>query len=461
MKIITYVTDTNNEGFKKLRKSCPEIIALPEPLHKTGTPIRDKVLATYEFVKGLDDDEIVIFLDGYDVVKADIPISEGEGELTEIIFNAEKALWTADLSELKEYYPEYEDAVGWNYLNSGCYMGAAGKLKPFLALWNYMLTHRTCTVDDQSAAQVMFMASKMNIEIDTDCYYFQCYSFVDESEYEYLTGFVHNKKSRNCPVFIHGNGKTDMWKVHCSIETGFDWLCQNYEDTVNFHRKNKSNFDFILNSGTGNLMNGLKEIRKFVTDNVWGFGEDCFSPMWFMLFRKFEFKRVMEIGCFKGASLAAWQYCSRALNLDTKIVGVGLFERGGNIPDWDFSTDDVWTLYNKFNLEIDNTILVKGNSQNPDIVSMVRSIYDTYDMVYIDGDHSYEGALSDLRYYAPMVKRGGILVIDDCANDTQVPEGFFGGIQTVTDALNDYLAETKGMWSFCFSLVHIKVYIKN
>lgn len=60
MKIITYVTDTNNEGFIKLRKSCPEIIALPEPANKTGTAIRDKVLATYEFVKRFPDEEIVI-----------------------------------------------------------------------------------------------------------------------------------------------------------------------------------------------------------------------------------------------------------------------------------------------------------------------------------------------------------------------------------------------------------------
>lgn len=460
MKILTYVTDTSNAGFQKLRKSCPEIIVLPEPANKTGTPIRDKVLATYEYVKNLPDDEAVVFLDGYDVVMSGYPIIEESFEPSgRIVFNAEKALWTADLNELAQYYPKYEQMYGWNYLNSGCYVGYAGALKPFLALWNYMLTHRTCTVDDQSAAQVMFMASQMEIQIDIDCEMFQCYSFIEESEYIYTAGFVINKKTNQAPVFIHGNGKTDMFKVHHAIETGFNWLCKNYEDTVDFHRRNRANFDFLLSPQSNNrTIHGLMEIRQFVKDNVWGFGEDCFSAMWYMLFTEFEFKKVMEIGCFKGASLAAWQYCSQALELDTEIVGVGLFERGGNIPDWDFSTDDVWTLYNKFNLNPLHTTLIQGNSLNPDIVS---KIHDKYDMVYIDGDHSYEGALSDLRNYGAMVRTGGVLVIDDCANDTQVPEGYFGGIQTVTDALNDYLKENKGAWRFCFSLVHIKVYVKN
>ena len=37
----------------------------------------------------------------------------------------------------------------------------------------------------------------------------------------------------------------------------------------------------------------------------------------------------------------------------------------------------------------------------------------TVDFVYVDGDHSYEGASNDIRNYWPKLKPGGIMAIDD------------------------------------------------
>jgi hypothetical protein len=36
------------------------------------------------------------------------------------------------------------------------------------------------------------------------------------------------------------------------------------------------------------------------------------------------------------------------------------------------------------------------------------------DFVFIDGDHSYEGALADFCYWTPKIKKGGILAMHDC-----------------------------------------------
>lgn len=36
-----------------------------------------------------------------------------------------------------------------------------------------------------------------------------------------------------------------------------------------------------------------------------------------------------------------------------------------------------------------------------------------YDMVFVDGDHSYEGVSFDVGHYGPLVKAGGVLLIDD------------------------------------------------
>ncbi len=39
---------------------------------------------------------------------------------------------------------------------------------------------------------------------------------------------------------------------------------------------------------------------------------------------------------------------------------------------------------------------------------------DLFDLIFLDGDHGYDGALTDIRNYAPLVRRGGILCGHDC-----------------------------------------------
>lgn len=40
------------------------------------------------------------------------------------------------------------------------------------------------------------------------------------------------------------------------------------------------------------------------------------------------------------------------------------------------------------------------------------------DLLFVDGDHSYEGALSDLVHWSPLVKPGGFMLVHDCACQT-------------------------------------------
>lgn len=42
------------------------------------------------------------------------------------------------------------------------------------------------------------------------------------------------------------------------------------------------------------------------------------------------------------------------------------------------------------------------------------------DLLFVDGDHSYNGALSDLTRYTPHIKNGGFLTIHDCAVKTNI-----------------------------------------
>ena len=228
------------------------------------------------------------------------------------------------------------------------------------------------------------------------------------------------------------------------------WLENNWEDTIAFHTRNADNFHWFL-SQDNHLCKKVNDIRTFVRENGYGFGEDVFATMWVSLLLEMNYApRLMEIGVFKGQSLALWS----AIRPDAEITGVSTFAPSGDVT-YNFTEEDTLFLFDRFNLNKDNLRLVKGDSMDADVVHSVR---DGYDLVYIDGGHEYNVCLSDLRNYAPMVRIGGYLVVDDCCNDTQVPNGWFGGIVTVTNAVRDYMQEKDVKWQFLFSLVHIKVF---
>ena len=50
----------------------------------------------------------------------------------------------------------------------------------------------------------------------------------------------------------------------------------------------------------------------------------------------------------------------------------------------------------------------------------------TYDYVYIDGDHSYEGALRDYNLFWPMLREGGLMSFHDISIKGKKPEGDYG-----------------------------------
>ncbi|MEO1241795.1 MAG: class I SAM-dependent methyltransferase [Pseudomonadota bacterium] len=55
--------------------------------------------------------------------------------------------------------------------------------------------------------------------------------------------------------------------------------------------------------------------------------------------------------------------------------------------------------------------VISGFSHDPAIVSQLEGR--EFDLLLIDGDHSYEGVKKDYELYAPMVREGGIILFDD------------------------------------------------
>ena len=60
-------------------------------------------------------------------------------------------------------------------------------------------------------------------------------------------------------------------------------------------------------------------------------------------------------------------------------------------------------------------IPIRGNSAYTVGIHEDESI----DLAFIDGDHSYEGCLADLKAVWPKVKKGGVVLIHDCIPNSE------------------------------------------
>jgi predicted O-methyltransferase YrrM len=92
-----------------------------------------------------------------------------------------------------------------------------------------------------------------------------------------------------------------------------------------------------------------------------------------------------------------------------------------------------------------------GNSQLSDTIQTVYATGKEFDLLLIDGDHSYDGSLSDVANYTPLVRPGGFIMMHDIAY-----EPAFGVKQVfsemkhktnpdpndVFDFIGEYVAET-------------------
>lgn len=66
-----------------------------------------------------------------------------------------------------------------------------------------------------------------------------------------------------------------------------------------------------------------------------------------------------------------------------------------------------------------NVVRIAANSQIQDTVTVFQKRERAaIDLLFIDGDHSFQGALNDLTLWAPLVKPNGFMVLHDTAAET-------------------------------------------
>lgn len=108
----------------------------------------------------------------------------------------------------------------------------------------------------------------------------------------------------------------------------------------------------------------------------------------------FPIARILEIGVHRGGMIESF----RQAYPHATIVGV----------DNDYSS-----------LAFKDFIAIGGDSHDPQIRDDAAACFGRHavDFLFIDGDHSYDGAIKDFEMYAPMVKSGGIIGFHDIQRD--------------------------------------------
>lgn len=105
-------------------------------------------------------------------------------------------------------------------------------------------------------------------------------------------------------------------------------------------------------------------------------------------------KTVVEIGAFAGGTMWAWG------QLGARVIGVDMPPPG--FPDGPQVND------------MGMTVICGDSHTEATRDALLEALNgDLIDMLFIDGDHTYEGVKADYELYAPLVREGGIIGFHD------------------------------------------------
>lgn len=145
-----------------------------------------------------------------------------------------------------------------------------------------------------------------------------------------------------------------------------------------------------------------------------------------LLVKEVKPKVIVDVGVWKGASVAHFCKCLEENEVDGFVIAVDTFL--GSPEHWNRSRPDgihaslhmehgwpglYWqSLSNMAHLGLQNRVLpMPQTSENAAVI--MRKLKLGIDLVHIDAAHEYEPVLADARRYWPLINPGGALVGDD------------------------------------------------
>lgn len=116
-------------------------------------------------------------------------------------------------------------------------------------------------------------------------------------------------------------------------------------------------------------------------------------------------KNILEVGVYKGGTLRAW---TNVVSPDAQIIGLDL---PGGPYGGGFTEEELPEIESlaQFNQKI--TLIAKDSHDKKTVKEIAK--FAPFDFIFIDADHTYEGAKTDFDNYMPLLAEGGIMALHD------------------------------------------------
>jgi hypothetical protein len=183
---------------------------------KAWSGFKDKLVAMREFLATLPPDDVVCFVDGYDVTcffDSTEALEKFKAFGVDVLFSAETSCYP--WSHVQQLYPSTGSI--YRYLNSGGYMGYVAALQQVLSYdmsaspcdQGYMTYYYLNHVHDKNAT--------FKMDLDRGCVIFQSAYAIPWSHFLIKEGRLYNKVTNTQPCFLHYNGQQHLMKGGESI----------------------------------------------------------------------------------------------------------------------------------------------------------------------------------------------------------------------------------------------------
>lgn len=126
------------------------------------------------------------------------------------------------------------------------------------------------------------------------------------------------------------------------------------------------------------------------------------------LYSRSKPKIILEIGTYDGGTLF---FLSKFASPDATIITMDL----PLVRDGAGYTPTKIPFYKSFKSQNQKIYFIRDNSRSISTIEKVKKIINEkkIDVLFIDGDHSYEGVKKDFENYSPFVKKGGLIAFHD------------------------------------------------